>query len=333
MTGPPTTSRASDPAGDRRDQLDPLDGPVGARGRDEGDLPARACERGDLQRDRRRQPGGARHERAVPAADLGSVRDLVRGDLRLRLRLLPAGAARAFDGLLGEHDEHGRRRLRRARRLRARLRHVHLEGGRLRRPAREEGQPHRDQPLRVRDAQRARRGAGARLPDPHPPLRVHHRLGRCWPAPRRSRRHARLRADARRRDALRPRQPRRRARLGMGRRPGCARQRADPRLGRARRARDRRHALRRPGEKGCCDPLLGGRRRRLARPEDETAGVGARRRRRRPRQPRGGPGRLRVAVRVVDEDAALYEVDENETRATDSVREEAGGRDRAMWTT
>ena len=55
---------------------------------------------------------------------------------RVHLRLLPAGRARALDGLLGEHDEHGRGRVRRPRGLRPRLRDVPLEGGRLRRAAR-----------------------------------------------------------------------------------------------------------------------------------------------------------------------------------------------------
>ena len=41
----------------------------------------------------------------------GRLRHLVRGDHRLRLRLLPPDAPRALDGLLREHDEHGRRRL------------------------------------------------------------------------------------------------------------------------------------------------------------------------------------------------------------------------------
>ena len=44
-----------------------------------------------------------------------------------------------------------------------RLRDVPLEGGRLRRAAGQEGQPHGHQPVRVGHAQRARRGAGARL--------------------------------------------------------------------------------------------------------------------------------------------------------------------------
>ena len=99
-----------------RDQLDALDGAVGAGRRDEGDLPARARQRGHLQRDRHDQSRGAGHERAVPAADQRRLRDLVRGHHRVHLRLLPAGRARALDGLLGEHDEHGRGRVRRPRR-------------------------------------------------------------------------------------------------------------------------------------------------------------------------------------------------------------------------
>ena len=132
-------------------------------------------------------------------------------------------------------------------RLRARLRHVHLERGRLRRPAGKEGQPHRDQPLRLRDAQRAGRGPGARVPDHHPPLRVHRRLARRRPAPRRYGRHARLRAHPRRRDAVRARQPRGRARVGMGGRAPGARKRPDLRRGRAGRVGDRRDAIGRRG--------------------------------------------------------------------------------------
>ena len=49
-----TTSPAATREAQRRDQLDALDGAVGAGRRDEGDLPARARERGDLQRDRHR---------------------------------------------------------------------------------------------------------------------------------------------------------------------------------------------------------------------------------------------------------------------------------------
>ena len=222
----------SDPAGAGGDQRHALHGAVGARRRDQGDLPARPRERGNLQRHRHDQPRRARHERAVPAADQRRLRDLLRGHLPVHLRLLPAGGAGALDGLLREHDEHGRGRLRRPRGLRPRLRDVPLERGRLRRAAGQEGQPHGHQPVRVGHAQRARRGAGAGVSGADPLLRVHHRLRRRRPPSRRHGRRARLRAHARRCDALGARQPRRHPGVGLGGRPGGPRQRPDLRRGR-----------------------------------------------------------------------------------------------------
>ncbi len=211
----------------------------------------------------------------------------------MHLRLLPAGHPGALDGLLGEHDEHGRGRLRRPRGPPARLRDVPLEGGRLRGAAGQEGQPHGDQPVRLGHAQRARRGAGARLSRAHALLRVHHRLGGRRAASRRPRRRARLRAHARRRHALGAGQPRRDSGVGLGGRPARARQRPRLRRRRPRRVRGRRHALGRARGQEPHDPVLGGRRRRLAGPAHAAGRMGARGRDRRLREHRGGARPLR----------------------------------------
>ncbi len=103
----------SDPQAQGAINSDALDGAVGARRRDEGDLPARPRQRGHLQRDRHDQPRGAGHQRAVPAADQRRVRDLLRGHLPRASSAATSRSSRALDGLLGEHDEHGRGRVRR----------------------------------------------------------------------------------------------------------------------------------------------------------------------------------------------------------------------------
>ena len=99
---------------------------------------------------------------------------------RLRLRLLPPDPPRALDGLLREHDQHGRGRVRRPRPGYERdfVMYIWKEGGYGARPGKKDNHTAislyasgtRNEPVEVQERV---------YPDPHAPLRVHHRLGRA----------------------------------------------------------------------------------------------------------------------------------------------------------